>query len=378
MLKLIIYAFSSIYFRIRYGLHYLWRRVQFGRPNRAYTEPNDNDRYDVFISYKSDQSEEIRILAEALLARKVHVWFDEYRINPFKRGHFQEEIDHAIERSALFVYFDTPNYRASEYCQHERNLAQQNAAIWPENVLRIVDVHDSSEPTGLFVEDGISTLRELTAYTYSSPVRKALNAIGEKLGRELSLEFRDFVTFVPGTESTCLQTESHDVKVFAPGWTQLHEASREDGLTKPLVLVKRHQTAKIQCSIRAARIGKADGLAYNTEREKIEAVIDLMREKNRTWQWEIFGLHYLQINKKPHLAASVDAGVDGIFHRYYMVFVGKKRVGSGSDDIYLYFDFYLRGTKEDFFNLAYLFDEVAYSTRWRKIRGRRKKMLWRH
>ena len=348
--------------------------MRFGRPDWTYTGPNDDDRFDVFISYKSDQSEEIRILAEALLARRVHVWFDEYRINPFNRIQFQKEIEHAIECSVLFVYFDTAKYKNSEYCQHELNQAQQNTEIWPKKALRIIDLNDSREPTGLFVENGIPTLRESTAYTYSSALRKTLDTIGEKIGREFSLEFRDFVTFIPGTESNRLQIGSHDVEVFAPGWTRLHQASREEGLTKPLVLVKRHPTAKIHCQIRAARIGNADGLSYKTEREKIKAVIDLMSKKNRNWQWEIFGLHFLRINEKPHVSASVDAGVDNIFHRYYMVFVGKEKVGSSFDDIYIYFDFYFRGAKEDFFDSAYLFDEVAYSTRWRKIRKYSKKM----
>ena len=128
--------------------------------------------------------------------------------------------------------------------------------------------------------------------------------------------------------------------------------------------------AKIQCHIRAARIGKVDGFVYNTEREKIEAVIELLRKKNLNSQWKIFGLHFLRINGETHVAVSVDTGVDRIFHRFYMVFIGKERIGSCSDDLYIYFDFYFRGPKDIFFESAHLFDEVTYLTQWRKMRTR--------
>ena len=217
-MKFIIYTFRTFFF-IRYGLSYLWRRIRYGRPDWTYTGPNGDDCFDVFISYKSGQSEDIRILAEALLACGVRVWFDEYQINPFNRAQFQNEVDIAIKRSILFVYFDTEKYKKSEYCQHELNQARQYAENWTKKALRIIDVQDSSGPNGLFVEDGISTLRESTAYTYSAVLRKSLDAIGKKLGREFSIEFRGSMTFVPHAKSVRLLVGMYDVRVFALGWT---------------------------------------------------------------------------------------------------------------------------------------------------------------
>jgi hypothetical protein len=62
-------------------------------------------RYDVFLSYKSEDVRLVRHVAEALLANQYAVWFAEYQVLLRSYDRFQEAIDDAIP-NARFAHSD--------------------------------------------------------------------------------------------------------------------------------------------------------------------------------------------------------------------------------------------------------------------------------
>ena len=74
---------------------------------------------DVFVSYKSENANVVRPIAEALLAEGVSVWFAEYEILLQNYDQFQPAIDSAIARSDFFLLFSNDKWADSEYCQLE-------------------------------------------------------------------------------------------------------------------------------------------------------------------------------------------------------------------------------------------------------------------
>lgn len=369
-----------VYFGTKYQIIYLYRRLRYGRPKRSHNPPNPEERFDVFISYKSDHSEDIRLLAEALIAHGLRVWFDEYQINPFSRPKFESMIDHGIDRSAYFVFFDGPDYAASEYCQHELIRAKSRPDLWPHNALRIVDPSTSELPEGLSVDSDVSTFVASTNYTYSNVLNKTLGELGDRLGKSMIVANREAYMLGPDARIE-LSSEKHKATLIAPNWTKLNPSRKGDGIVRPITLIHRHPRFKIQCNIRLARLGPKDGHVYSNERDKIEAAISLIADKNRRWMWEIIGIHPLLIRGRSHLAATVDTNTDSMMHRYYMLFIGREKSEQDLEDIYVYFDFYFRGKKSDFFHMAYAFDDLVYASSWEKQKRpkrRKGKRFWRH
>ena len=86
------------------------------KPFPAY---NGDDPY-VFVSYAHEDSSVVYPEIQWLKDQGFNIWYDE-GISP---GHeWREELGQAIERSALFLYFVTPNSARSENCRNELNFA---------------------------------------------------------------------------------------------------------------------------------------------------------------------------------------------------------------------------------------------------------------
>ncbi len=83
-------------------------------------EPRDGDyAWDVFVSYKSEDANEVRLIVNQLLALGIRVWFAEYQIRFFARDKFQDAIDTAIRESRFAILFTNDRYTRSEYVKKE-------------------------------------------------------------------------------------------------------------------------------------------------------------------------------------------------------------------------------------------------------------------
>jgi tetratricopeptide (TPR) repeat protein len=76
-------------------------------------------RYDVFISYKSEDVNLARLVADQLIASDIKVWFAEYQVLLQNYSEFQQAIDSGIHNSAYGIAFTNNRYSKSMYCCDE-------------------------------------------------------------------------------------------------------------------------------------------------------------------------------------------------------------------------------------------------------------------
>ncbi|MDQ2976166.1 MAG: toll/interleukin-1 receptor domain-containing protein [Acidobacteriota bacterium] len=105
--------------------------------------------YDIFISYKSEQAETAREIADQLIANGRKVWFAEYEILLSNRDDelVQAAIDEGIRQSAYGLAITNNLYAGSKYCRLE--MKQLLERCGPSKILEI-RLPEEEEPYRLF------------------------------------------------------------------------------------------------------------------------------------------------------------------------------------------------------------------------------------
>ncbi|MGM0668314.1 MAG: toll/interleukin-1 receptor domain-containing protein, partial [Gemmatimonadota bacterium] len=73
----------------------------------------------VFVSYKSEDANLVRGVAERMTANGVSLWFAEYEVLPETYERFQEAIDEGIQNASHGLIFTNARWADSEYCRYE-------------------------------------------------------------------------------------------------------------------------------------------------------------------------------------------------------------------------------------------------------------------
>lgn len=79
-------------------------------------------KYDVFVSYKSENANQARAVADFLTSRGLRVWFAEYEIRSDiyeSDVAIQAAVDRGIAHSSFFLLFTNDRWSKSYYCQME-------------------------------------------------------------------------------------------------------------------------------------------------------------------------------------------------------------------------------------------------------------------
>lgn len=95
-------------------------------------------RYDVFLSYKSENVHLVRRIAEALLADGYAVWFAEYQVLLQNYDRFQEAIDTGTRTCRYGVCFTNDRYVDSPYCRREIEQLLDPGNCGPDNIIEIM------------------------------------------------------------------------------------------------------------------------------------------------------------------------------------------------------------------------------------------------
>ncbi len=95
----------------------------------------------VFVSYKSEDSNLVRPVAEQLIACGLDVWFNEYRILVSEYERFQDGIDAGLARATHAVVFTNNRWAEARWCTHEMDGLLKHI----EDRSRIVEVAIPSE-----------------------------------------------------------------------------------------------------------------------------------------------------------------------------------------------------------------------------------------
>jgi len=75
--------------------------------------------WQVFLSYKSQDAELVRSVADRLLGSGIDVWFAEYQIIPETWEQFQSQFEYGLANSAMGIAFTHDGYVQSKYCKQE-------------------------------------------------------------------------------------------------------------------------------------------------------------------------------------------------------------------------------------------------------------------
>ncbi len=92
--------------------------------------------WDVFISYKSEDVEIARRVANQLMASGLKVWFAEYQVLLQNYDQFQEAINHGIDNSDWGIALTNNRYAESVYCSIE--ISRLLERLPPQNILEIM------------------------------------------------------------------------------------------------------------------------------------------------------------------------------------------------------------------------------------------------
>jgi hypothetical protein len=94
--------------------------------------------FHVFLSYKSEDSDLVRTVAEWLISAGLRVWFAEYQILLHDRDQFQKHIDIGVAKSKWGIAFTNPTYIDSEHCQNELKSLASTTGCTADHLLEVV------------------------------------------------------------------------------------------------------------------------------------------------------------------------------------------------------------------------------------------------
>lgn len=112
-------------------------RVPMNRTGRENRRPYSEDRHwDVFVSYKTEDVDIVRRIANQLIASGLKVWFNEYQVLLQNYDYFQEAINFGISHCERAIVFTNNRYINSQYCLIEIDLILKK--LQPENILEVM------------------------------------------------------------------------------------------------------------------------------------------------------------------------------------------------------------------------------------------------
>lgn len=128
--------------------------IPAGRAHPVFLASHRTERRDFFLSYKSEDANLVRQVAECLASNGFSVWFAEYEILLPNYDDFQTAINKGLENCQSGILFTNPRYWSSKYCKHEADFLREN--LNPRRVLDISLTGPTNLPS-LISEIGLRT-----------------------------------------------------------------------------------------------------------------------------------------------------------------------------------------------------------------------------
>lgn len=108
-------------------------------------------KWDFFLSYKSENANEVRRIAERLMAAGYRVWFAEYQILLRSYVDFEPLIREGIKNCSFGILFTTNDYFGSKHCRNEVEWLHQRFEKEPWRIIevRLENFNDATRTLGL-------------------------------------------------------------------------------------------------------------------------------------------------------------------------------------------------------------------------------------
>lgn len=109
----------------------------FGKVDMANVTRQRPEQWDFFISYKSEDANVVRRVAERLIAGGFRVWFAEYEVLLRNFDEFLDAIQKGTQNCTFGLLFTTSRYATSKYCQQEVNWLRQSLDHMPGHIIEV-------------------------------------------------------------------------------------------------------------------------------------------------------------------------------------------------------------------------------------------------
>ncbi|MCP4677646.1 MAG: toll/interleukin-1 receptor domain-containing protein [Deltaproteobacteria bacterium] len=309
-------------------------------------------RYDVFVSYKSEDAWLARPCAELLLAAGWRVWFDEYVILLTEGKQFRREMILGVWRSRYGVCITTKSYFSSRWCREElRGLMKKHR----RNPQRIVNARLSEYPTPTTIDlpmgptNTCTSLHSLMRFVEQATGLASVPAPDESR----PLRKSDFLTHSDLPRGWRLDTS---------GWIKGEPVEprviHRDG--SGVDYVRPYRRGMVVCHAQLRRTGKRNHLASTVKLSALQTLkVEAQAEFGDIYLLECLGVHVIKALKKTHPGFTLFVGrLPTAWCRVYRVFLddcGRRHTWMAE------FEFSLQGTFREFCAVTHFMDHMVSS-----------------
>jgi hypothetical protein len=284
------------YILIGIFLVFLFRKLLM--KNRGKTPWSSTDtKYDVFISYNTQSSVQVRKIVDYLLANNIKVWFAEYLIPinaQYNEAEFREKYLDAITRSGICLIAKNHHYANSKYCREEYE--------------KINRIHNDENIITLLMEDEDIQQTGKNEIKYSFNLKEVFDLLSKKLEKKLTFP-ENHLQFFQGDFIDLIHI-NHLFQFDRTGWvettkdTSSLKVDKYDSVGPQLVRIFEGLKVELQFSVgrdsqSSVRYNKnqdfKDDRAFR--REMIEWVQEHFRKRAHL---KLAGIHLFFLNEKSH------------------------------------------------------------------------------
>lgn len=308
--------------------------------------------WDVFISYKSENVEIARLLADRLIASGRRVWFAEYQILLAARDRFQEAIDQGVDSSRYAIALTNDLYAGSEHCRHE--MTRLIAKCGPE---RIIDIQAPAEPA---IRQSFPALQNSRAFEYAGDVEGVLGVVGDVTGWRILAGADPPRAISPHIHNgECLGIP---YTIDVTGWALVDPSFQGGG---PCYGLKQHRLLwNLQTGEETNPALYDARRRWTKTRINDRALYDEMCEFARGHLDTPVGVHLYFLDGFSHFAATYQKGK--YWKRRYSLMLVEPETYKAAEFL---FTFQFEGAFEEYCRIVAIMDAVVRSLNWRAPKG---------
>ncbi|MCJ7682267.1 MAG: toll/interleukin-1 receptor domain-containing protein [Candidatus Aminicenantes bacterium] len=326
------------------------------------------NEFDIFLSYKTENANDVRKIAECLIANGLRIWFAEYKIHSDiydNNDILQQTIDNGIENSRYALVFTNDRWADSEYCSREMEGLLKHFQYHDEELIRNRKHHEIAEifiPKEKTPHENWPVLKNVPSLLFENDLEKVIEFINDRhwFVESLRVDIAPGIEITSGEKKSLPYGVSLDTSQFkeCPETIFVHDARKEFGGEKYffrkeipsgriglLININPYESALGPLSI-AKQGNAADRLVYKAYRYYAKKWLDSHDKTDR-------GIHLVFWNNRSHLGiTSINKeekeGKRFWERRYFIALQNKKENQIGEMDIS--FGLYLPDNDEEAFH----------------------------
>jgi hypothetical protein len=310
--------------------------------------------WDVFISYKSEDIDLARRVANQLLASGVKVWFAEYQVLLQNFNRFQDAIDNGIANSTWAICLTNNRYIGSKFCTLE--LKQILDCLSPDKILEIMIPKEELPHQQFQALDNCP-------YVFSTNLPTIFDFIHEHTGWELKPLLPDVINNEPNINiSKCLE---RDVILDTTDWRVANSGKFILGSTDIVEMEYIHRQdeyrlmVNLVCGREYAREGQRIGQKIN-DRDMFDLLRKHAEKHTARLSAKVHGLHLVFHQGLSQFA--ITYRMFGYWTRKYSIIFPNPITSENAEFV---FTFGFMGSFSQYCQNVHLMDRLVKSLQWK-------------